>query len=431
MTRYPGRSTGIGAERPPLPNVLPVPSYPWNTHYRVYSNIDHFITCELRFNDELNVASRYMYALKALIQVFPLDMSRVWCARSSSHADRGMVFREAEQQLAYGLTFIGGDMTPLARSVLMIVQAQVLRTILFETDPNKTLKTRRDPLEPTRTIQKEALVAALADIIWRAGSGQGVLCLPNKSVVYLPESPQFNQDGVTEKLQLVPFGKWDELVTVLRRYIYIFQEEPGPAVLLLLYSAVLSRGLDRVNEDLMGRAANYSGLTNRGHLVTFKGSISNSVLCLLMTGRASPYLHNGVQYRGDEDNAAVAETGVLIRSPLGLLMWMGNEEKTIAANLGSRLKTPIFPVWLVICCDQTGLLFCLDRALMRDYRNEYNFQLHYFTSSHYQTSETILNICTRGFDETEPEIPLSTLDKVIRTKWSGARVNWNGIAPFL
>lgn len=54
----------------------------------------------------------------------------------------GMVFREAEQQLAYGLTFIGGDMTPLARSVLMIVQAQVLRTLLFETDPNKTLKSR-------------------------------------------------------------------------------------------------------------------------------------------------------------------------------------------------------------------------------------------------------------------------------------------------
>ncbi len=53
-----------------------------------------------------------------------------------------MVFREAEQQLGYGLTFIGGDMTPLARSVLMIVQAQVLRTLLFETDPNKTLKTR-------------------------------------------------------------------------------------------------------------------------------------------------------------------------------------------------------------------------------------------------------------------------------------------------
>lgn len=59
---------------------------------------------------------------------------------------------------------------------------------------------RRDPLEPTMTIQKEALVAAVSEIIWRAGSGQGILCLPSKSLVHLPESPQFNQDGVTEKV---------------------------------------------------------------------------------------------------------------------------------------------------------------------------------------------------------------------------------------
>lgn len=54
----------------------------------------------------------------------------------------GMVFREAEQQLAYGLTFIGGDMNPMARSVLMIVQGQILKTILFETDPARMLKSR-------------------------------------------------------------------------------------------------------------------------------------------------------------------------------------------------------------------------------------------------------------------------------------------------
>ncbi|KAI9555731.1 hypothetical protein GHT06_018246 [Daphnia sinensis] len=403
MTRYPGRSTGIG-ERPPLPNVLPVPA-----------------SLGTPITEPTAVALR-----QVVFGQCPSMIRSEFFSRGP-----GMVFREAEQQLAYGLTFIGGDMTPMARSVLMIVQAQILKTLLFETDPARILKSRRDPLEPTMTIQKEALVAAVSEIIWRAGSGQGILCLPSKSLIHVPESPQFNHDGVTEKLQLVPFAKWDELVTVLRRYIYIFQEEPGPAVLLLLYSAVLSRGLDRVNEDLMGRAANFSGLTHRSHLVNFKGSISNSVLCLLMTGRATQFLHNGIQYRGDEDNASIAETGLLIRSPLGLLLWMGNEEKTQATNLGSRLKTPIFPIWLVICCDQSGLLFCLDRALMRDYRNEYNFQLHYYTSSHFQTGDTILNVCTRGFDETEPEIPLSTLDKIIRTKWSGARINWNGIVPYL
>ena len=68
----------------------------------------------------------------------------------------------------------------------------------------------------------------------------------------------------------------------------------------------------------------------------------------------------------------MAETGVLIRSQLGLLLWLGSDEKTELANVGSRLKTPLYPIWLVISTDQAaGLLFCLDRALMRDYRNEY------------------------------------------------------------
>lgn len=61
----------------------------------------------------------------------------------------------------------------------------------------------------------------------------------------------------------------------------------------------------------MGRAANFSGLAHRSHLVNFKGSISNSVLCLLMTGRATQFLHNGVQYRGDEDHAVITKLNLL------------------------------------------------------------------------------------------------------------------------
>lgn len=53
-------------------------------------------------------------------------------------------------------------------------------------------------------IQKEALSSAIADILWRAGGGQScILCLPNKSAIYVPESPEFNQDGVTERVGIV------------------------------------------------------------------------------------------------------------------------------------------------------------------------------------------------------------------------------------
>ncbi len=88
----------------------------------------------------------------------------------------GMVFREAEQQLAYGLTFIGGDMTPLARSVLMIVQAQVLRTILFETDPNKTLKTRYI-IWYNLVVDRYYLVTALYGVTNSVPYMLGMLCV--------------------------------------------------------------------------------------------------------------------------------------------------------------------------------------------------------------------------------------------------------------
>lgn len=67
------------------------------------------------------------------------------------------------------------------------------------------------------------------------------------------------------------------------------------------------------------------------------------------------------------------ETGVLIRSPIGLLIWMGNEEKTSAYNVGSRLKTPTVPIWLAIASEQSGVLFSDDKGLLRDYQAENRF----------------------------------------------------------
>lgn len=57
------------------------------------------------------------------------------------------------------------------------------------------------PLMPTSTMQQEALISALTDIVWKAGGGQScILCLPDTSVCHVPDSENFNQDGVTEKV---------------------------------------------------------------------------------------------------------------------------------------------------------------------------------------------------------------------------------------
>ena len=66
----------------------------------------------------------------------------------------------------------------------------------------------------------------------------------------------------------------------------------------------------------------------------------------------------------------IAEPGIHVRSPIGLLIWMRTEEKTTAYKLGSRLKTPIYPIWLIVASEQSGVLFSDDRDLLRDYRSE-------------------------------------------------------------
>ena len=53
----------------------------------------------------------------------------------------------------------------------------------------------------TASIQQDALVYALSDMIWKAGNGKtAVICLPQPNAAYVTSSPQFNEDGLTEKV---------------------------------------------------------------------------------------------------------------------------------------------------------------------------------------------------------------------------------------
>ncbi|GLG92872.1 Predicted protein, partial [Gryllus bimaculatus] len=56
-------------------------------------------------------------------------------------------------------------------------------------------------------------------------------------------------DGVTERLVVFDAASLDDLRLLLRRFLYVFQEEAGPGCLCLLYSAVLTRGIDRVHSS--------------------------------------------------------------------------------------------------------------------------------------------------------------------------------------
>lgn len=60
------------------------------------------------------------------------------------------------------------------------------------------------------------------------------------------------------------------------------------------------------------------------HLMGPNEEGSLNIVTLLLTGRATPYLHNGVVYVGDEDHYALPQFGILSRSAVGLLV-LGTE----------------------------------------------------------------------------------------------------------
>ena len=76
----------------------------------------------------------------------------------------------------------------------------------------------------------------------------------------------------------------------------------------------------------------------------------------------------------------------MARNDLGFIVWNSNEEKTMNLNLvngvnecdpkseqGSRLKTPVLPIWVTCINNEWGVLFNPNRDLMKSYSAENRF----------------------------------------------------------
>ncbi|XP_076682183.1 inactive ubiquitin carboxyl-terminal hydrolase MINDY-4B isoform X2 [Andrena cerasifolii] len=354
-------------------------------------------------------------------------------------ARTGLTLRPYGQNLAFGLRAPRNT----TRGLVTAVQAIMLKHFLFKCNRQEVHTSPESLLKPSYDRQIHVLAAAIAEIIWRCAGGfvvQSTGCSPNQSVAgnanmptavvalpqeapYLQHSVQYFQDGLTETLHLFEFDSLEDLEIFVKRYLYLFQDEGGPGANLLLYSAMLSRGLSKVQADLEDpKASILSGCPEEG---------PTSVLMLSLTGRASPHLHNGVQHVGDEETYAVAQWGVLVRSEIGFLVHEGDGE--MGKQPGSRLKTPSLPIWVTLCHGHHGVLFNTNRELLRNYHAERRFEVQYFTCG---GSHAVLTVDTRsnsginsGFEGTGKEytdIAATPLEKLIRSKWQDACIQWNG-----
>ncbi len=65
--------------------------------------------------------------------------------------------------------------------------------------------------------------------------------------------------------------------------------------------------------------------------------------------------------------------GIEQRCDLGFLLWDKNASRTSAFNIGSRLKTPVLPLWVTRCNDVIGILFNPNKELLRSHNAEKRF----------------------------------------------------------
>ncbi|XP_041974117.1 inactive ubiquitin carboxyl-terminal hydrolase MINDY-4B isoform X2 [Aricia agestis] len=333
-------------------------------------------------------------------------------------------------QLGYGLAAPRNG----TRSLLSALQAHIIKWLLFDSRPmtkdNKSIVPPDSYLRPTEERQEEALWRACSEVIWRCGSSnqpepRAVVALP-ATQIYVLHSSQYYQDGITEMLHIFDFKSLEDLQIFIKRYLYLFQSEEGSGALLLLYACILSRGCENIIKDLDGKLT---------YLLSTAAEGSLNVTTLLLTGRATPYLHNGVQYVGDEDHYAMPQFGVLGRSAVGLLVWYGNDDSHTPnfSNQypGSRLKTPALPIWVTGCSGHYGVLFNTNRELLRNYHAERRFDIHYYTCG---GCHVLLNVDTRAQEDQGPlrndDISATPLEKLILTKWQDAKITWSGSAPF-
>ncbi|XP_056664461.1 inactive ubiquitin carboxyl-terminal hydrolase MINDY-4B [Monodelphis domestica] len=336
-------------------------------------------------------------------------------------------FHEPSSDLSYALEMGKGG----SRAIQMAVQVHILKYLLFTWSEKG-----RDFCSLCRTSlgeQREALSAALADTLWTAGERQKVIICVITSETCFPSTGDFEADGLTEQvsmdsfdLQLFEFSEKEDAKKFIYDHLQWFTGEGRHGVILFLYSLLLSRTFERLQRDLD---------ISTSHLLQPTGgnfTCGQAILNLILTGRASPHVFNGYQ-RG---NSEALLHGILARSEVGFLQWNkdGSRQQELS-QVGSRLKTPKFPIWLCSINRKCSILFSDNKLLLSDWKMEHHFGLYFYSGHPSQKEAACLTIDTHSHhweevQQNENCVPERPVEMVIRTKWKDASVKWNGTLPF-
>eukprot|EP00051_Salpingoeca_urceolata_P013552 m.170361 g.170361 ORF g.170361 m.170361 type:complete len:476 (-) comp17826_c0_seq5:118-1545(-) len=249
-----------------------------------------------------------------------------------------------------GFTFSADEPTALVQrqggpcGVLAPVQGFLLRFVLF---PNGVGPVQAD-WRQTQAPPLEALVAALACVLRRAAG-------PNKPVTLVHPGAELAASGLNtatirelhhSMAQQTVTSQGCELEAALRALLPSLQSRLG--VVCFLYSALLSRKLSSIENDL--------GLDQEPLVSCPFGHANQSLINLLLVGVATPHV-----FDGNRDLGGMIMFGIEKQGCIGYLTLI---EALKYCEVGSFLKNPEFPIWVVGSESHMTVLFSEEHRLV-------------------------------------------------------------------
>uniref|UniRef100_A0A672JPC4 Ubiquitin carboxyl-terminal hydrolase MINDY n=1 Tax=Salarias fasciatus TaxID=181472 RepID=A0A672JPC4_SALFA len=303
---------------------------------------------------------------------------------SAEWRNQGFAFSETFD-LRYGIVQKKGGPC----GVLASIQAFVLKILLFEN--TEICNNPLQQLKPSNATRRRCLVLALAEILWRAGEEKQATIAINSGRTQFISTRHYKSDGVLEKrISAVAINVFS---VCCGKTVFVFlwggsdfhlcsQFETGAfGCLLLTVSAVLSRSIEKVREDMDVPTTT---------LIGAHGYCTQELVNLLLCGRSvSNVFDNEMDLDSGNGNVTLLK-GIRSQCDVGLLSLF---EHYNICKVGAHLKSPRFPIWVVCSESHFSVLFGLQRELLTCEDRGLEFDLYYYDGLANQQEEIRLTVC--------------------------------------
>uniref|UniRef100_A0A673IUE5 Ubiquitin carboxyl-terminal hydrolase MINDY n=1 Tax=Sinocyclocheilus rhinocerous TaxID=307959 RepID=A0A673IUE5_9TELE len=333
-------------------------------------------------SDMISVLSCLIQALKEIIFGSPMAcFTEEWKQQNFTFSDT--------PGLKYGIVQKKGGPC----GVLAAVQACAIQKLLFEESSNDSLDER---LEVSNILRTKCLSRALADILWRAGN------MKRATVAISLFTPigRYKSDGILEMITYVTMETLDDLTSVLEQHIRQFESGPFGCILLTV-SAILSRTIATIQSDMDVPTST---------LIGAHGYCTQELVNLLLCGQAVSNVFDDEMKLDSGNGNFTLLKGIKAHCNIGLLSLFEHYD---ICKVGSHLKTPKFPIWVVCSESHFSVLFCPSEDLATDHCREEEFDLYYYDGLANQQEPIRLTVC-ESFPLDSDLIP--PLELCIRTK---------------